>query len=82
MTDAQRAATDFCDALISQPSLIDVDLASRLHAHWSHAQIVEHALDVMKWSYQKVAVVLGADPALARDGLTDLVFDDAGNWVR
>lgn len=82
MTDAQQAALDFCDALVSQPAMIGTDLAARLRSHWSDAQIVEHALDVMKWSYQKVAVVLGADPALADGELTDLVFDANGDWRR
>ena len=82
MTEAQQAALDFCDALVSQPAAISTDLIERLRTHWSDAQLVEHGLDVMKWSYQKVAVVLGADPALADGELTDLVFDANGDWRR
>ena len=45
-------------------------------------QIVELTLDVMKWNYQKVAVALGVDREVVPGELTDLVFDDDGNWVR
>ena len=50
--------------------------------HFTDDQIVELALDVMKWSYQKAAVVLGTDPEITPGELTDLVFDDNGDWVR
>jgi len=36
----------------------------------------------MKWSYQKVPVALGLDREVSPGQLTDLVFDDDGNWVR
>ena len=67
---------------MTDPGGIDDGLRDRLHDHYSHEQIVELALDVMKWSYQKVAVALGVDRPLSSDRLTDLVFDDDGNWVR
>lgn len=82
LTAAQQTALDFCDALITQPGAIAPELAGRLHAHYSRTQITELALDVMKWSYQKAAVTLGLDPELAPGALTDLVFNDNGDWVR
>lgn len=82
LTPAQQAAVDFCEALISQPGAISTELAERLRHHFSDEQLTELALDVMKWSYQKVAVVLGTDPEINEGELTDLVFDENGDWVR
>lgn len=82
LTEAQQAALDFCDALITQPGQIDQELADRLRSHFSRSQITELALDTMKWCYQKAAVTLGSDPELAPGELTDLVFDANGDWIR
>lgn len=82
LTDAQKVALDFTDALIGSPYDIADELRARLHDHFEPDQIVEIALDVMKWSYQKVAVALGTDAEIRAGELTDLVFDDDGNWVR
>ena len=78
----RQVAIDFCDALITQPGAIGGDLRDRLRGHFSEPQIVELALDVMKWSYQKAAVALGTDPQIDEGELTDLVFDDNGDWIR
>lgn len=82
LTDAQLAALDFANALITDPANISVDLSQRLHRSFTKEQIIELALDVMKWSYQKVPVALGVDREVRPGELTDLVFDDDGNWVR
>ncbi len=76
------AAIDFATALIDDPAGIAAELRERLHRHFTRDQIVELALDTMKWSYQKVAVALGTDLPIDPDRLTPLVFDDDGNWVR
>ena len=67
---------------MADPAGISVELRTRLRSHYSTEQITELALDVMKWSYQKVAVALGVDREVVPGQLTDLVFDDDGNWVR
>lgn len=82
LTDAQIAAVDFAHALMTGPADISADLRTRLRDHYSVEQIIELSLDVMKWSYQKVAVALGVDREIVPGQLTDLVFDDDGNWVR
>ena len=74
-------AIEFAKALMADPAGISVDLRNRLRTQYSTEQITELALDVMKWSYQKVAVALGVDREVVPGELTDLVFDDAGNWV-
>ena len=82
LTPAQQAAVDFASAMMADPAGIGDELRGRLHEHFSPEQITELALDVMKWSYQKFAVALGLDRAIAEDRLTDLVFDADGHWVR
>jgi hypothetical protein len=82
LTEAQVTAVDFATALMTDPAGISTELRSRLHRHYSREQLIEIALDVMKWSYQKVAVALGVDREIVPGQLTDLVFDDDGNWVR
>ncbi len=80
--DAQRAAVDFAKAIMGDPAVVSDDLRARLHEHFSEDQIVELALDTMKWSYQKFAVALGLDREIRPGELTDLVFDANGDWVR
>ncbi|MGB3734666.1 MAG: hypothetical protein WA964_06905 [Ilumatobacter sp.] len=82
LTDAQRAAIDFARALMVAPGDIPADLRSSLRHHFTHDQIIEIALDVMKWSYQKVPVALGVDREVTPGELTDLAFDQDGHWIR
>jgi hypothetical protein len=82
LTEAQLAAVDFASALMIDPGGISSALADRLRRHFDRDQIIELALDVMKWSYQKVSVALGVDREVRPGELTDLVFDQDGNWVR
>lgn len=64
------------------PGGVTDDFRSRLATHYGREQIIELALDVMKWSYQKVPVALGIDVEVRPGELTDLVFDADGGWVR
>lgn len=82
LTPAQSAAVRLADAVMTQPGQLDPALVAELHQHFSVAQLTELTLDIMKWNAQKVAVALGADDPIDPDGLTDLVFDADGNWVR
>jgi hypothetical protein len=82
LTDAQKAAIDLADALMSQPGQAGPELRERLHRHFTRRQIIELTVDVMKWNYQKVPVALGTDPAVDPGHLSDLVFDSDGHWVR
>lgn len=75
-------ATDFAKVMMSEPGSVPRELVDRLRAQFTDEQITELALDVMKWSYQKYAVALGIDREIRPGQLTDLVFDESGNWVR
>ena len=70
------------DALMTDPAGISTELTTRLNAHFTRDQLIELALDVMKWSYQKVPVALGTDAEVVPGQLTDLSFDADGRWIR
>jgi alkylhydroperoxidase family enzyme len=78
----QRLALALADALMTQPSSLPDDVVAGLHRHFTDEQLIELTLDVMKWNAQKIAVALGTDVWLAPGELTDLNFDEQGNWVR
>lgn len=79
---AHRAALALADAMMTLPtSLADADVDA-LRTLFTNEQLVELTLDVMKWNAQKAAVALGTDDWLRPGELSDLVFDDDGNWVR
>lgn len=69
-------------ALMTRPG----DLTEAQHdAAWdefSRDELIEMTLDTMKWNAQKASVALGVDVEVRPGELTDLVFDDDGNWVR
>jgi alkylhydroperoxidase family enzyme len=78
----QRCALALADALMTQPSSLPDQVVLELREHFSDEQLVELTLDIMKWNAQKVPVALGTDVWLQPNALTDLVFDEQGNWVR
>lgn len=80
--DGHRVALALADALMTQPSSLSDALVAELHEHFTDEQLVELTLDIMKWNAQKVPVALGTDVWLQPGELSDLVFDEQGNWVR
>ena len=64
---------------MTQPSSISADLREELLRHFRPEEVLELTLDVMKWSYQKVAVALGTDAEVTPGRLTDLAFDEDGS---
>jgi hypothetical protein len=79
---AHAAALTLADSLMSSPGQLTDAQVAELRAHFTDAQLLELTLDVMKWNYQKVPVTLGTDDEVRAGELTDLVFDEAGHWVR
>lgn len=77
-----RAALALADALMTQPSSLSDAMIEDLHRHFTAEQLIELTLDVMKWNAQKVAVALGIDDWIRPGELSDLRFDEQGNWVR
>ena len=81
LTPEHVLGLELADVLLSDPAGVSADLRERLARHFSREQIIELALDVMKWSYQKVPVALGLDAEVVPGALTDLVFDAEGRWL-
>lgn len=68
--------------MMTQPSSLSNDVVTELREQFTDEQLIELTLDVMKWNAQKISVALGTDVWMAPGELTDLVFDEQGNWVR
>ena len=77
-----RAALALADAMMTQPSALTDDQVADLRRHFSDDQLIELTLDIMKWNAQKVPVALGVDAWVRPGELSDLIFDEEGNWVR
>jgi alkylhydroperoxidase family enzyme len=82
LAERHRIALALADALMTQPAGLDDELVAALRQEFTDEQLVELTLDIMKWNAQKVPVALGTDVWLRPGALTDLVFDEQGNWVR
>jgi len=82
LADHHKAALRLADALMTMPGSITGSLRDELRRHFSDEQILELTVDIMKWNYQKVSVALGVDAEVRPGELTDLIFDEKGNWVR
>ncbi|MGU3499620.1 carboxymuconolactone decarboxylase family protein [Mycobacterium sp. C31M] len=68
LTDAQKAALGYVDALIWTPSAVD-EAAAVVLEHFSLEQAVEITLDVMRNATNKIAVALGGDEPRVSDGV-------------
>jgi alkylhydroperoxidase family enzyme len=68
MSEAQKVALRLTDAMVTSPALIDAELAAQAHEHFTDAQLVELALDIMRNAANKVAVAFGADEARISEG--------------
>jgi hypothetical protein len=69
-------------ALMTRPSDLSPPGCEEARQEFTDAELVELTLDTMKWNAQKATVALGVDVEVKPGELTDLVFDDDGNWVR
>ena len=82
LSERHKVALRLADALMSQPGDMPDALVGQLRARFTDAELRELTLDVMKWNYQKVSVALRVDAEVRPGELTDLVFDERGDWVR
>jgi len=76
LTDRQKAALRYVDALIWTPSRIDPDVAAGVRMHFSEEAAFELTVDVMRNACNKIMVALGADAARVSEG-TELYRVDA-----
>jgi alkylhydroperoxidase family enzyme len=81
LTDRQKAALRYVDALIWSPGHIDRGVAAGVRAHFSDAEAVELTFDVMRNASNKVAVGLGADAPRVEHGTERYLLDIDGQTV-
>jgi alkylhydroperoxidase family enzyme len=81
LTDRQKAALRYVDALIWSPGRIDRGIAAGVRAHFSAAESVELTFDVMRNASNKVAVALGGDAPRVEDGTEQYLLDADGHTV-
>jgi len=81
LTDRQKAALRYADALIWTPSRIEAGVADGVRAHFSDAEAVELTLDVMRNASNKVAVALAGDAPRVEHGTEEYLLDVDGQTV-
>jgi alkylhydroperoxidase family enzyme len=81
LTERQRAALAFADAVIWQPTAIDDTLITRVRSELTDAEIVEIVLDLVRNAANKIAVSLGGDEAVVADGTEYYDVDATGDVV-
>jgi alkylhydroperoxidase family enzyme len=81
LTDRQKAALRFVDALIWSPAVIKPEVAAGVRTHFTEAQAFEVTLDVMRNASNKVAVALAADAPRVESGTECYLIDADGQTV-
>ncbi|MGH3967785.1 MAG: carboxymuconolactone decarboxylase family protein, partial [Mycobacterium sp.] len=81
LTDAQKAALRYVDALIWSPAHIDRNVAGGVRTHFAEAGAVELTFDVMRNASNKVAVALGGDAPRVEHGTERYLLDADGQTV-
>jgi alkylhydroperoxidase family enzyme len=81
LSDRQKAALRYADALIWSPGDIDHGIVAGLRAHFSDAEAVELTFDVMRNASNKVAVALAGDAPRVEHGTEQYLLDANGQTV-
>ncbi|HYB36082.1 MAG TPA: carboxymuconolactone decarboxylase family protein [Mycobacterium sp.] len=81
LTDRQKSALRYVDALIWSPRHIDRGVAAGVRARFSDTEAVELTFDVMRNASNKVAVSLGADAPRVEHGTERYLIDADGQTV-
>lgn len=81
LSEAQKAALRYADALIWTPARIDADAAAGVLTHFSPAQARELTLDVLRNASNKIAVALKADAPRVEQGTERYGIDADGHPV-
>ena len=81
LSDRQKAALRYADALIWTPSRIDRGVADGVRAHFSDAEAVELTFDVMRNASNKIAVALAGDAPRVEHGTEQYLLDVDGQTV-
>lgn len=81
LSDRQKAALRYADALIWSPSRIGRGVAAGIRACFSDAEAVELTFDVMRNASNKIAVALGGDAPRVESGTEEYLLDVDGQTV-
>jgi alkylhydroperoxidase family enzyme len=81
LTDRQKAALRYVDALIWSPSRIGRGVADGIRACFSDAEAVELTFDVMRNASNKIAVALAGDAPRVESGTEEYLLDVDGQTV-
>jgi alkylhydroperoxidase family enzyme len=81
LTDRQKAALRYVDALIWSPAAIESEVAAGVRAHYSDAEAFELTLDVMRNASNKIVVSLAADAPRVEQGTERYLIDEDGQMV-
>jgi alkylhydroperoxidase family enzyme len=81
LTEAQKAALRYVDALIWSPSRIDAEVAAGVRRHFTEDQAFELTLDIMRNACNKIMVALGADAPQVTEGVELFAVDADGQTV-
>ncbi|WP_082966412.1 carboxymuconolactone decarboxylase family protein [Mycolicibacter sinensis] len=81
LSEPQKAALRYVDALIWTPAHIDAEVAAGVRRHFTDEQAVELTLDVMRNAGNKIAVSLGADAPRVAEGTERYLLDADGQTV-
>ncbi|HEX2285551.1 MAG TPA: carboxymuconolactone decarboxylase family protein [Mycobacterium sp.] len=81
LTDAQKAALRYVDALIWSPSNLSGEVVAGVREHFSEDQALELTLYVMRNACNKIAVSLAADAPRVEEGIDLYRIDADGQTV-
>lgn len=78
LSDGQKAALNYAEVHMQEPTRIDTGLRQRLEESFSHDQILQLTLEVSCWNYQKLLVALSIAQPANPDFLTLVTLDEHG----
>ena len=78
LSEAQKAALRYVDALIWTPEQIAPEVAAGVRRHFTDEQALELTLDVMRNAGNKIAVALAADAPRVAEGTERYLIDADG----
>ncbi|MEB3032878.1 carboxymuconolactone decarboxylase family protein [[Mycobacterium] nativiensis] len=81
LSEAQKAALRYVDALIWTPAHIDAEVAAGVRRYFTDEQAIELTLDVMRNAGNKIAVSLAADAPRVAEGTERYLLDANGQTV-
>lgn len=81
LTEVQKAALRYVDALVWTPAHIDAEAAAGVRKHFTDEQAVELTLDVMRNAGNKIAVALAADAPRVTEGTERYLLGADGQTV-